>query len=179
MKIKHAFDISWKLILVIVSCYLAIAFSIFVLRPVSVNYRDDETAGVKFSRFALRPLNDLFRNKILSTPFDWEEISIDSYNIQNDVLFTKLKNSTEARYDNWHTVDIASLNLADTEQSVILEPYSQDYQDKWTLVRCAKLKNGSEICQQNGIFLKNQIKTSVFRQETKYIGLDKDGKFYL
>lgn len=161
--------------LVTITCYLGLAFVIQMLRPVPIRYNNTETVAVKFSRFAARPILDLGYYRRLSTTFDWQEVSLDDFQVNlNQGLFLKKGSGIEQRFQNWNTVDWVSLNLAQPQESIILQPLNPEFAGEWSLTRCF-ISNNLPSCQQSNLIFKSTVKTYIYRSEVLFLGIDPKG----
>lgn len=165
----------WRVMLVIMSCYLAISVLIFFLKPRKLSFDTADSIPNKIVRNSLRPVTDLAFDKRLSLDFDWKAFKYNDYR-KNEAAqeLVKVNNTAENNFNNFK--DLSWYNLNNTSQSIILQPENLAQNKTWFLVRCLEQDN-LLYCQKNNIALLGTIKTSIFKSEQAYLGVDSDGNF--
>ena len=173
--LEQIFGIAWRLIVLIVTCYLALAFLIYFLKPRKLEVTPPDQYAYKLLRLTLRPILDLGFNNRVSLDSDWREYSLSSYRQkESDGDLVKASNGGEKNYADFMSVNWYDLN--NPNQSVILQPENKVANKPWFLVRCVE-KNNILYCQKNKILLKDLVKTSIFKNDQSYFGLDENGEF--
>ena len=93
------FGVAWRLIVIVVTCYLAVAFLIYFLKPRNLDLTPSDQYGQKVLRFVLRPLNDLGFEHRVSIDSDWQEYRLSSFRQrESDGDLVKASNLTEKKY---------------------------------------------------------------------------------
>jgi hypothetical protein len=171
---SELFSIFWKTILVFSACVVCVSGTVEVLRPQNLNFYNPESAFSKSVRFVVRPYQDLFRFRQVSLKSDWVSFKISDSGFRTDDLL-KISNPLEDRYQNTSSHNYTSLDLALPRKAVILEPNKENNKNltNWSLVRCSNL-NSDLKCEKNNILAQYVIKTSIFKQELGFIGLDEN-----
>jgi hypothetical protein len=67
-------------------------------------------------------------------------------------------------------------DLNNPSQSIVLQPENTTSNKPWFLVRCIE-KNNILYCQKNKIAIKDLVKTSIFKNDQNYFGLDQNDEF--
>jgi len=167
-------NILWKILLVIISCYLAVAFLIFFLKPKKIEKIQADTYPLKLLRLSLRPIMDLAFDQRLSQEWDWNEIKVDAYRSkesQNQLV--KVGSPIEPKRN---FMDLNWWEINNTNQSVLLQPQDPNQNTPWQLIRCVEISN-ILYCQKNDILIKDVVKTSIYKDENNFIGIDQKGNY--
>ena len=169
------FGIVWRVVIVIVSCYLAVSFLIYFLKPKKIDMVTPDNYGSKLGRLILRPTMDLAFDQRVSQDWDWQDFKVDSYRQkESDSKLVKTSNSNEK-----FKIDFmgnAWWDISNPSQSMILQPEDANISSKWMLIRCVE-KSNVLYCQKNNILIKDLVKTSIFKSEHIYLGIDTQGNY--
>ena len=172
--LEQIFGIAWRLVVLIVTCYLALALLIYFLKPRKLNLAPPDQYGYKILRLTLRPILDLGFDGRVSLDSDWQDYRLSSYRQKESTGdLVKASNGGEKNYADFMSVNWYNLN--NPTQSIILQPEIL-VNKPWFLVRCME-KNNILYCQKNKILVKDLVKTSIFKNDQYYFGLDENDEF--
>jgi hypothetical protein len=73
-------------------------------------------------------------------------------------------------------MDLNWWEINNTNQSVLLQPQDPNQNTPWQLIRCVEISN-ILYCQKNDILIKDVVKTSIFKDENNFIGIDQKGNY--
>ena len=169
------FGIVWRVVIVVVSCYLAVSFLIYFLKPKKIDLVMPDNYGSKLGRLIFRPTMDLAFDQRVSQDWDWQDFKVDSYRQkESDGILVKINNPNEKSKVNFMSNDW--WDISNPAQSIILQPEDTNFSSKWMLIRCTESANVL-YCQKNNILIKNLVKTSIFKSEQIYLGIDVQGNY--
>jgi hypothetical protein len=172
---SQIFGIVWRLIVVIITCYLAVAVLIYFLKPRKLDMTPPDQYGQKILRLTLRPILDLGFEHRVSIDSDWQEYRLSSFRQkESDGDLVKVSNGAEKNYQDFMSVNWYDLN--NPSQSLILQPENVAANKTWFLVRCVE-KNNILYCQKNKIAIKELVKTSIFKNDQNYFGVSENDEF--
>jgi len=169
------FGIVWRVVIVIVSCYLAVSFLIYFLKPKKIDFVTPDNYGSKLGRLVLRPTMDLAFDQRVSQDWDWQDFKVDSYRQkESENKLLKANNPNEKLKTDF--MNNAWWDISNPSQSMILQPDDSNLSTKWMLIRCVE-KSNVLYCQKNNILIKDLVKTSIFKSEHIYLGIDTQGNY--
>lgn len=169
------FGIFWRVLIVIISCYLAVSFLIYFLKPKKIEIVTPDNYSSKLGRLILRPAMDLAFDQRVSQDWDWQDFKVDSYRQkESDNILVKINNPNEKLKADF--MSNAWWDISNPSQSMILQPDDSNASSKWMLIRCVE-KSSVLYCQKNNILVKDLVKTSIFKSEHIYLGIDTQGNY--
>jgi hypothetical protein len=169
------FGIIWRVIVVIVSCYLAFSFLVYFLKPKPVDLASNDDYSSRLGRLTLRPAMDLAFEQRVSHDWDWQDFKVESYRQkESENALVKINNPTESSKIDF--MSKAWWDISNPAQSIILQPEDPNLSAKWMLIRCVEKENVL-YCQKNNILIKDLVKTSVYKSEQIYLGIDTQGNY--